>query len=220
MKKRLHRISTEGCRKTVIGLALASLLALPVLCLYPHHTMIASARPKARMQSQDLKQRATRIGLSLGGANPIIGEPEFVIEKLDKEMPRRERRLWVVDCLVGSHSYTLIFNDVTGNVQSLFSDGTTSSSRSTGVPTLSSPSDALEEAIRHLKDLQMVPKGTRIVLAQQPQRNRDGITWRLSWKVLCPGIAAPSEVRMVLNGSDATPMSVVNCNELNKYAQN
>ena len=220
MQKRLLRTSTEGCRKTVIGLALASLTALPVLCLYPRHAVIASARPNARMQSKDLKQRATRICLSLGGANPIIGEPEFVIEKLHEGTQRRERRLWVVDCLVGLHSYTLIFNDLTGNVQSLYSDGTTSSFRFTGVPALSTPSDALEGAIRHLKDLQMAPKGTRIVLAQQPKRDRDGITWRLNWKVLRPGIAAPSEVRMVLNGSDATPMRVVNCNELDKYAQN
>ena len=220
MKNRFHPLRSEGAGKTIIGLALVSLSALPVLCLYPRDAAIASAPPNTRLHAKELKQRATRSCTALGAPNPTIGEPEFVVENFDNDALSGQRRLWVVDCLAGSHGYTLIFNDLTGNVQSLYSDGTTSSFSSAAVPNpvLTSPSDALEVSIRRLQDLQMAPKGTRIALAQRPRCDRDRTIWRVAWKVTRPGAADPYEVRMALSARDATPLTIVNCNELGQFA--
>jgi hypothetical protein len=104
----------------------------------------------------------------------------------------------------------------------MFAEGLTATSRATAVRdvAVTSPGQAMEGAVRRLKDLQMVPKGTLITLAERPQCDRDGITWRLIWKVRPPTATIPYEVRMVLNGIDATPLMVTNCSELERYIQN
>ena len=215
MKNRL-RLMSEGSGKTMIGLLLVALLALPVFCLHSRHVAFISASRNARMQSQELKKRVASLCAAMGVAHPIIGEPQFMVQKFNVRAPHNERRVWLVDCLAGAHGYSMIFNDLTGNIESIYSDGLTASSRGVGMSdrAVTSPGAALEGGVRRLKDLQMVPKGTRIALAERPECDRDGVTWRMTWKVLRPESAQPYDVRMTLNGNDATPMMVVNCREL------
>lgn len=214
LKKRI--CLSEGSGKTMIALALVSLLALPVFCLFPHHAALALARQNTRMRTQEMMQRASGICIAMGAANPTIGEPQFIVQTFRPHVPHAQRRLWVVECLAGPHRYNMIFNDLTGNIESMFADGLNGSARAAAVPvvTLTSSNAAVEGSIRRLKDLQMVPKGTRITLAEPPQCNLNRTAWRLVWKVRRPDTASPYEVRMVLNGSDATPIMVVNCSEL------
>lgn len=221
MKKRLTRIS-EGSGKTMVALALVSLLALPIFCLYAHYSTLATTRKEARMKPKELKQRAAAICVALGADKPVINEPLFIAQKPSGRAEAKLRHLWVVDCLAGSHAYNLIFNDVTGNIESIYAEGLNISSRAAAKAgmAVNSQSDAVEGAVRRLKDLQIISKGTRIALAEQPERDPDGITWRMVWKVLPPQAKKPFEVRMAINGYDATPLKVVNYNEMERYAQN
>jgi hypothetical protein len=222
LEKRLARI-VEGSGKILLALALVALAILPIAGLYSRNAALASAQQKAQLKPTDLKQRAMHIVMALGADKPFIGEPRFVVQRFQSPRPHRERRLWVVDCVAGLHTYNMIFNDLTGNVESIFSDGLTTSSRAAlraGATAVTSQTAAIEGAVRRLKDLEMLPKGTRIALAASPLCDHDGLTWRMTWKVLLPGAATPHEIRMILNGRDATPMVVVNCRELEAYAQN
>ena len=223
MKSRLHLMISKVSGKTLIAVILISLLALPVLCIYARRSAVAAARYDARLHSSDLKQRTVALCAALGDNHPTIGEPDLIVQKFHTDAPHRPRRLWVVECLAGPHHYNVIFNDLTGNIESLYSEGLSSSSApapAAPLMALASPGDAVEGSIRRLQDLQMTPKGTRIVLAQRPERDRDGIGWRIVWKVLRPDAVNPYEVRMVLDGRDATPMIIVNCGELDNYLQN
>lgn len=222
MKTQLRLMISDVSRKTLVVATLMSLLALPVLCLNAHRVSRAAARSEARLQPKDVRQRTAAICMAMGAAHPTIDEPELMVQKFHANMPHGQRRLWVVECLAGSHHYNIIFNDLTGNVEGLFSDGLTSSQhrRSASHVALSSPCEALEGAVRRLQDLQMTPAGTRIQLAQRPLCDRDGITWRVVWKVLRPNAAAPYEIRMVLDGRDASPMIVVNGGEMTSFVHN
>jgi hypothetical protein len=215
LKKRIHL--SEGSGKTLIALTLVALLALPIFCLFPHHFAFAAAQPHGRRQGKDFKQQAAVICTALGGANPTIGEPQFVVQDFRVQALPGERRLWTVECAAGAHRYTIIFNDRTGNLECMFAEGLNVSSRAAVHDVaVTSPGQAVEGAVRRLKDLQMVPKGTLITLVGRPQRDRDGITWRLVWKVRPPKSVISYEVRIILNGNDATPLMVVNCNEMTR----
>ncbi len=213
---------SEGSGKILMALALVSLLALPIFCLVPRHDALATARQHARLQGKDLKQRASAICEALGAVNPTVADPQFIVQKFQGQGLHGQRRLWTVECLAGPHQYDLIFNDLTGNLESVFSDGLTISSRAAAVQdvAVTNPAEAVEGSVRRLKDLQMTPKGTLITLAEPPVCDRDRITWHLTWKVKRPGTLLPYEVRMILNGNDATPMMVVNCLELETFTHN
>lgn len=211
----------EGSGKTIIALALVSLLALPVCSLFPRHASFAVAPRNARMQSKELKQRAYSICTALGAVNPKISEPQFVVQTFRIQALPGERRMWTVACQAGSHSYDIMFNDVTGNMESMYADGLTASSRAIArTAILTSADEAVEGSVRRLRDLQLVPEGTRIALAERPTCDRDRSIWRVIWKVRRPDSVEPYEVRMVLNGGDATPMIVVNRKELERSGQN
>ncbi|MCW3100339.1 MAG: hypothetical protein JWL77_5957 [Chthonomonadaceae bacterium] len=213
MKKRFRLSESSG--KTLIALTLVALLALPIFCLFPHHLAFAAAQPHARRQGKDFKQQAAVICTALGDAKPTIGEPQFVVQDFRVQALPGERRLWTVECAAGAHRYTIIFNDRTGNLECMFAEGlAVSSCSAVRDVAVTSPGQAVEGSVRRLKDLQLVPKGTLITLVGRPQRDRDGITWRLIWKVRPPKGAIPYEVRMVLNGADATPLMVANCSEM------
>lgn len=207
-------------RRTSIALTLATLAALPVFCLHSRPLAFASARKDARLQSKDLKQRTTALCRAMGTADPTVGEPQFVVQTYPPQTLRGARRLWVVDCLAGEHYYSVLFNDLTGNIESVYSDGLADSGHAASGGVAISQGAIVEGAVRRLKDLQMVPKDTRIVLSERPQCNREGRIWRMTWKVLRPEATRPYEVRMVLNGYDARLVMVVNCQELGCAARN
>ena len=219
MKKRF-RLS-EGSGKFLAALTLVSLLALPVFGLFLRHSTPGDGSQHPRMQGKDFKSRAAAICAALGTTTASIGEPQFVVQSFRAETLRGQRRLWMVECQVGPRQYSMLFNDLTGNLESVYADGREVPSRS-GVEdvAVNSPSDAVEGSIRRLRDLQMVPKGTLITLVKRPQCDPDGLTWRLVWKVRRSKTAAPYEVSMMLNGCDAMPMMVVNRQELETYARN
>jgi hypothetical protein len=218
LKQRFHL--SEGSGKVLIALALVALLALPIVCLVPHHLTPSGAGMRTRQHSTELRQRAAAICAALGVPNATIGTPQFIVQDFRQRGLSGQRRLWLVDCQAGPHRYSVIFNDLSGNLQCLFSDGLTISSRAAarGNVVVNSPSQAVEGSVRRLKDLHMLPKGTLLTLAERPSCDRDGITWHLAWKVQRSATSAPYDVRMMLNGSDVTPMSVVNCSELGKLA--
>jgi len=219
LKKRF-RLS-EGSGKFLIALTLVSLLALPVFGLFLRHSTSADGSQHPRMQGKDFKSRAAAICTALGTSATVIGEPQFVVQTFRAETLRGQRRLWMVECQVGSRQYNLLFNDLTGNLESMYADGREITSRA-GVEevAVNSPSEAVEGSIRRLQDLQMVPKGTLITLVKRPTCDQDGLTWRLVWRVQRSKTAAPYEVSMMLNGCDAMPMMVVNRQELGTYARN
>lgn len=221
MKRRPYLIS-EGSGKKILVLALVSLLALPIVGLYKHHRALAAVPKEARMHPEDVKRRAIAVGRMLGESDPIISDPQFVTQRISHQTPKGMRHLWTLDCLVRAHHYNLVFNDVTGNMESMYADGLNVTSKAAAqTPVIvTTPGQAVEGAVQCLKNLQIVTRGSRIALSERPECERDGITWRMVWKVQYPEIAQPCEIRMMLNGSDATPMMVVNCNELSRFVQN
>ncbi len=218
MKQRFYL--SEGSGKVLIALALVSLLALPIVCLVPHHLIPSATGQQTHLHSTELRRRAVAICAALGVPNATVSAPQFIVQNFRRRGLSGQRRLWMVDCQAGPHRYNVIFNDVSGNLECLFSDGLTVSSRPAARENVivNSASQAVEGAVRRLKDLQMLPKGTLLTLAERPSCDRDGITWHLIWKVQRSATSAPYDVRMMLNGSDVTPMSVVNCSELGKLA--
>ena len=221
MKSRFRLMVAEVSGKSLIALALVSLLALPIYGLYARRAARASAID-AHLHATDLKLRTAAVCAALGDLHPFVGEPELIVQNFQSTVPRRSRRLWVVDCMAGAHRYSIVFNDRTGNIENMFAEAPPPAAPTMDVPlvALASADEALEAALRRLQDLQMTPKGTRIGLTQRPQCDRDGVTWRLTWKVLRPNAATPYEVRMVLDGRDATPILVANFGELDAGAQN
>lgn len=221
MKRTAPLGTTEGLRKTLCAFALMILLALPVVGLYPWYTVRFAARPQAHLHSEELKARAAAMCMAFGDPKPVVGQPEFVVERFQPGKTQRRRHLWFVECVAGQYHYNIIFNDLTGNMQCLFAEPI--SPNRLPAPSLrlalANRGEAVEGAIRRLKDVKMVPQGANIALAEKPELNRAAGNWHVIWKIRTPASSAPNEVRMLLSSQDATPLIVVNCNELEKYAQ-
>ena len=218
MRKRFRLSESFG--KIIVALTLVSLLALPVFGLFLRRFTLGDGSQHPRMQGKDLRSRAATICTALSATTAAIEDPQFVVQTFRTETLRGQRRLWLVECQVGPHRYSMLFNDMTGNLESMYADGQGITSRARRRDAaVNSPSTAVEGSIRRLRDLQMVPKGTLITLAKRPECDPDGRIWRLAWRVQRSKTETPYEVHMTLNGYDAMPLVVVNRQELEKYAR-
>ncbi len=195
----------------VLGL-LAMFLALvfaPLALAHSHHTPPTPRALGARHDASDIARRAALISRALF-TDPQIGAPEFYWEAITT---RPERPLWLVRVVADGHNFDLLFNDRTGNLNSLFGTNTPYGQPQTGPRLINNSGQAFQLALARLQELQALPTDSRVTLLSGPDPYDNGRCWRVVFNLRRPGVPL-HEVRIALESGSGLPLIMADDYEL------
>jgi hypothetical protein len=83
---------------------------------------------------------------------------------------------------------------------------------------LDTAAEARQVALHRLCDLQIVPQGSRLRLAQPPIRSVSSLSWEMIWTVMPPNRSAPYNINLVLDRRTGLPVKVMDMEKARQYA--
>jgi hypothetical protein len=212
------RFLSQTGKRLSIGFVLLCITLLGARAAYMQHA--ALTRPKsARMWPMEVARRAVQLSSTLGGASRLTATPIYLEERVryHRRIPAL-RSLWQTHCLVNGRRFDLIFNDATGGLVCVLGADRVEMDHPepSHLAPIDSPGAAIEASLQRLKDLQMLPPGTRVRLAGSPQKVRVGGGWEVVWRALRPGVPQASDIRVVLDRRGGAPLEVDDDYQLNR----
>ncbi|HLK54954.1 MAG TPA: hypothetical protein VKU00_00230 [Chthonomonadaceae bacterium] len=173
-----------------------------------------------RMTTQQVSEQTMALCARFSNSAHLLHEPEFK-EELFPYFPHGHghRFIWLTTCEADGKRYYIQFNDLTGNLIGLTPVTgliTHLASSRTATP-VKTPAEAASLAVSRISELRLVPPGTRIALAADPQLIAQGGAWETLWRAHPPAHARPYDVRLVLARSGGAPVVALNRRELTQY---
>lgn len=207
-------------RRTPLG----NRLAAPLLFLTLALPLLAGAYQSYRCEQRNrvlrpVAQRALTLCTAFSDSCQTTGTPILWDEKLPRPGGKhRLRRLWNVECNAGGRAYALIFNALTGELSAIFAQGRSQVTTFQEPPALSlkTPSQALEASLTLLRQLKLVPEGSKIALAETPALIRHKEAWQVLWKVQRPESTQPTQIKLLIDRYSGVPVVVVNTHALDQ----
>ncbi len=174
---------------------------------------------RTHFSARQIEQRANAICTAACGESDGTPMLHYEDQTIGAPQNGRHRHTWTATCHVNGRVITIMFNDKTGNVASVFSFRDQSdAAQIMERHCLSTKQDALQMSVHWLRALNMTPTGTRIELESivTPEARREN--WSIRWRVANPGVHDLQPVLISLNQQTGFPTVIANKFEITQYA--
>ena len=196
--------------------------AITLICgvgLLPY-LLVSANFTHTNMTTDEITQRANEICSAIFGPNEVPAVPRFNDQCIGNPHYGRHRLSWTVVCQCNDRVITLVFNDKTKQLSSVFSycDLSNPALLQDG-QRIESRQDVIKIAVHWLQLLGMTPHGTRIELESSLAASGLRENWFTNWRIARPGVHEPYRVMIEMNRNSGLPVVVGNRFELTQYTQ-
>lgn len=168
-----------------------------------------------------ISRRALSLCTTFSEVCASVGEPNSWKEHVQQTGNQvKTRALWHVECLAQGRSYAILFNAKTGSLCTIFAQERSSASHFSEprVPVEQS-NQAVDISLTLMRNMELLPQGGKIALAQKPALLPNRHAWRVIWNVRRPDLSQPTQVKILLDQYSGVPLLLVDTHALNAFLE-